>query len=112
MYFESSLEYCGRSINLVFQRAQSARIRQRKIVCENGIIIKNKVDIHYVDYNITDTNDVRSKDPKFQLKIFFENCLFLVIEKLVCGGDTFEGFAPVIPVYNDGPHQGEECSGI
>ena len=29
----------------------------------------------------------------------------MVIEKLVCGGNPFEGFAPVIQGENSGPHQ-------
>ena len=52
--------------------------------------------MNYVDYNVTGSNDGTSKYPKFQLKIFFEKCLFPVIEKLVCDGGIFEGFAPVI----------------
>ena len=37
--------------------------------------------------------------------MFFESFLFLVIEKLVCGGGIFDGFAPVIQGDNAGPHQ-------
>ena len=38
--------------------------------------------------------------------MFFENCLFMVIKKLVCGGGgPFEGFATVIQGDNSVPHQ-------
>ena len=46
--------------------------------------------------NVTGSHDGTSKDPKFQLNMFFEKCLYLVTEKLVCDGGPFEGFAPVI----------------
>ena len=37
--------------------------------------------------------------------MLFEECLFLVTEKLVCDGGTFEGFDTVIQGDNAGPHQ-------
>ena len=40
--------------------------------------------------------------------MFSETCLFTVIEKLVCDGGLFEGFAPVIQVENAGTHQDEK----
>ena len=72
-----------------FRRAQSEKDRQINIVGNNGVIIKNKGDIHYVDCNVTGSNDGTSKDPNFQLKILFDRCLFAVVEKLVCGGVPF-----------------------
>ena len=42
MDFESILENGGRSINIVLQRNQSAKVRHRKLVAENGVIIKYK----------------------------------------------------------------------
>ena len=61
--------------------------------------------MNYVDYNVTGSNDGTSKYPKFQLKIFFDICLFVVIEKLVCDGGHFKGFSPVIQGDNYGPYQ-------
>ena len=40
-----------------FQRSQIYKVRQRKLVGKNGVIIKNKGDIHYVDCNVTGPND-------------------------------------------------------
>ena len=71
-------------------------MRQINIVGNNGVIIKDKGDIIYADCNITISNDGTSKDPKFQLKMFFGKCLFPVIDKFVCDGGPFEGFSPVI----------------
>ena len=103
--FEDSLDNCGKEIKIVFQRAQSAKVRQIKLVVNNGVIIENKGEVYYVAFNITGSNDGTSKDTKFQLKMFFEKCLFLVIEKLVFGGCNFLGFDPVIQGDNDGTHQ-------
>ena len=105
--FVDSLESGGRSIKIDFKRYHSSKVRQRNIVGKNGIIIQKKGDSHYIYFNVTDSNNGTSKDPKFQLKIFFETCLFPVIEKLVCGGSHFEGFAPVIQGDNASPHQDE-----
>ena len=87
--FEDSLDNCGKEIKIVFQRAQSAKVRQIKLVVNNGVIIENKGEVYYVAFNITGSNDGTSKDTKFQFKMFFEKCLFLVIEKLVFGGCNF-----------------------
>ena len=38
--------------------------------------------------------------------MFFEICIFVVIEKLVCDGGHFMGFYPVIQGDNYGPYQG------
>ena len=84
--FEDSLDNCGREIKLVFQRAQSSKVRQRNIVGKNDVIIKRKGDIHCVDCNITGSNDLTSKDKDFQLNMFFGKFLFPVIEKFVCDG--------------------------
>ena len=40
-----------------FQRSQIYKVRQRKLVGKNGVIIKNRVDTHYFDYNVTSSND-------------------------------------------------------
>ena len=37
--------------------------------------------------------------------MFCEKCVFPVIDKLVCDGGTFEGFAPDIQGDNFGSHQ-------
>ena len=58
-----------------------------------------------MDCNATCSNVGTSKDPKYQLSMFFEKCLFLVIEKLVYDGGPFEGFLQVIQGDNNGPHQ-------
>ena len=89
--FEDSIDNVGRAINLVLQRNQDAKFIQRNSVGNNGVIIKDKGDIIYADCNITISNDGTSKDPKFQLKMFFGKCLFPVIDKLVCGGDILRG---------------------
>ena len=68
-------------------------------------VLKKKEDVNYVDFNVTVSNDGTSKYPKFQLKTFFKKCLFPIIEKLVCDGGHFEGFAPVIQGENAVPHQ-------
>ena len=65
----------------------------------------NKGDIDYVYYNVTGSNDGTSKYPKFQLKMFFEICLFVVIEKLVCDDGHSKRFSPVIQGDNYGPYQ-------
>ena len=57
MDFEDRLENGSRAIEL-FLISQSKKVRQRKLVGKNGVIIKNKGDIHYVDCNITGSNDV------------------------------------------------------
>ena len=69
------------------------------------LILKIKKTYNYVYFNVTGSNDGTSKDPKFQLNMFFEKCLFPVIEKLVCDGGRFYGFSPVIHGDNAGPHQ-------
>ena len=89
MDFEDILSNGGRAINLVFQRYQSSKVIQRNIVGNNGVIIKNKGEINYVDCNVTGSNDGTSNNPKFQLKVFFEKYLFPVIDKLVCVGSPF-----------------------
>ena len=94
--FQDILENGGRAIKLVFQISKSAKVRHRKLVAENGVIIKNKWDIHYVDCNITGSNDVTPKDTKFQLRLLCEKFLLTVIEKLVCYGGPFERFDLVI----------------
>ena len=71
MDFGYSLENFGRVIKCFFQRSQSSNNRQRNLVGKNGVIIKNTLDIHYVDYNVNGSNDGTSKNPKFQLKMFF-----------------------------------------
>ena len=71
MDFGYSLENVGRVIKCFFQRSQSSNNRQRNLVGKNGVIIKNTLDIHYVDYNVNGSNDGTSKNPKFQLKMFF-----------------------------------------
>ena len=92
--FEDSLDNGG-AIKLFF-RYQSAKVRQRNIVDNIGVIIKNKEDAHYVDCNVTGSSYGTPKYPNFQLNIFFERCLFTVIDKLVCGDVTFEIFSTVI----------------
>ena len=104
MDFEDSLENGGRSIK-IFQISQSKKLDRERLLVVNGVIIKNKRDNHHVDCNVTGSNYGAPKDPKFQLEIFFENWLFPVIEKLVCDGGTFEGFAPFIQGENAVPHQ-------
>ena len=68
------------------------------------LLLKNKLDIHYVYCNVTGSNDGTSKDPNFQLNMFFEKCIFPVIDTLVCDGGPFEGFDPVIEGDNADPH--------
>ena len=78
---------------IFFLRAKSSKVRQRKRVGHNDVIVENKGDIHYVYCNITGLNYVTPKYPKFKLEIFFEKCLSPVIDKLVCSGGPFEGFS-------------------
>ena len=40
--------------------------------------------------------------------MFFEKCLYLVTEKLVCDGGPFEGFYTIFQGDNAGPHQDEK----
>ena len=94
-----------KKIKLVFQRSQSEKVIQRKLVGKNGVIIKNKGDIHYIDCNVTGSNDGTPKDPNFYSNMPFEKCLFTVIDKLVCDGGPFEVFDPVIQNDNVVPHQ-------
>ena len=51
--FEGSLDNGGRTINIVFQRAQSDKVRQKNIIGKNSVIFKKKVDIHDVDCSVT-----------------------------------------------------------
>ena len=51
--FEFILENVGRTIQLVFQRAESAKVIYIHIVGKNSVIIKNKGYIHYIDCNVT-----------------------------------------------------------
>ena len=46
MDFEDTSENYGRAIKLVFQRDQSDKVRHRKLVGNNDIIIRNKGDIN------------------------------------------------------------------
>ena len=105
---EYSLENCVYDINIYFQRSQSEKVRQRKIVGKNGVIIKKKGEIHYVDCNVTGSNHGTPKDTKFQLEMLFENFPSKVIDKLVCGGGTLERFYPVIQDVNAGIYQDEK----
>ena len=63
---------------------------------KDGAITKKEGNIYYFDFNTTVSNDGTSKDPKFQFKMFFEKCLFPVIETFLCDGGPFEGFSTVI----------------
>ena len=55
--------------------------------------------------NVTGSHDGTSKNPKFQLNMFFEKSPFPVIENLVYDGGTFQDFSAVIQGDNYGPHQ-------
>ena len=103
--FENILDNGGRVIKLVFQRYQSYKFRQRKLVGNNAFVIKNKGDVHYVYFHVTGPNDGTSNDTKCLLQIIFEKFLFIVIEILVCGGGLLEWFDPVIQSDNSVPHQ-------
>ena len=106
MAFEDSLDNGGKGI-IFPQISQSDKGIQRKLVFNNGVIVKNKGHINYIGCNVTGSNDGTLKDPKFKFKMFFEKCLLPVIDKLVCDGDTFEGFDPVIQGDNSVTHQYE-----
>ena len=58
MYFGDSLDNGGIAIKLVFQIYQIVKVRQKNLVGKNVVIIKNKRDTHYVDCNVTISNDV------------------------------------------------------
>ena len=58
MYFGDSLDNGGIEIKLVFQIYQIVKVRQKNLVGKNVVIIKNKRDTHYVDCNVTLSNDV------------------------------------------------------
>ena len=77
--FEYILENSVISIKLLFQNVQSARDRHRNPIGKNVVIIKKKGDVHYVFFNVTGSNYVTSKYPKFRLKTFFKKCLFPLI---------------------------------
>ena len=51
--FKYILENGGIAIEIFFKRAQSAKVRQIKLVGKNDVIIAMKGDIHYVYCNIT-----------------------------------------------------------
>ena len=57
-------------MKIVFQRCQSAKIAKSK-VSKNGIEIRKKGDIYYVDCNVTGSSHGTVKDPKFALLDFF-----------------------------------------
>ena len=71
VYFEDILYNGGKATNLFFQRYKSAKRIQRKIVCNNNVIIKNDGGVHYIGCNITGSNYGTSKYQKIQLKMFF-----------------------------------------
>ena len=85
-----------------FKDLKVPKLYRESFFGKNGVITKKEGNIYYFDFNATVSNDGTSKDPKFQFKMFFEKCLFPVIEKFVCDGGPFEGFSTVIYGDNDG----------
>ena len=107
--FDNTLENGAVGVKIVFQRAQSAKVAKRQ-VSKNGIVIRKKGDIFYVDCNVTGTSHGTSADPKFALRDFFETTVFPSIQELVKEGGPFEGYRPVFQGDNAGPHQDKEYS--
>ena len=55
--FGDGLDNGGGAINLVYKELKVPKL-DRKSFGKNGIVIKNKGDIHFVDCNVTGSNDV------------------------------------------------------
>ena len=76
---EDILENGGREIKLFFQRYKSAKVIQRKLVGNIGVIDKNKINIRYAGCNLPCSNDGTSKGPKFKLNMFFKKRFFCLL---------------------------------
>ena len=63
MDFEDISENSGREVNLGLKYLKFVKVRQRNLVGDNGVIIKKKVDIYYIDCNVTGSNYLTSKGP-------------------------------------------------
>ena len=63
MDFEDISENSGREVNLGLKDLKFAKVRQRNLVGNNGVIIKKKVDIYYIDCIVTGSNYLTSKGP-------------------------------------------------
>lgn len=105
--FEDTLENGGEGLKIVFQRCQSAKVAKRK-VSKNGVEVRKKGDIFYVDCGVTGTLHGTAKDPKFALHSFFKDSVFPAIYKLVKPGGPYNGYTPVFQGDNAGPHKDDK----
>ena len=102
--FDDTLENGGTAIKMLFHRAQSAKVAQRKTKNKEGKVLREKDDVYFVDCSVTGSSEGTSKDPKFPLLSYFKYAVFPEIEKLTGPGGKFAGYTPIIQGDNAGPH--------